>query len=96
MLQMEPMSPITDQNVEVICIASPESISRESCIHASIPLSRDGRQPSFTAHRLQRRKTRHGRWDFTKLIIQINVGMSNEIDKFHSMKRTLQSAMKKA
>ena len=31
-------------------------ISRESCIHASIPLSRDGRQPSFTAHRLQRRK----------------------------------------
>ena len=25
-------------------------------IHASIPLSRDDRQPSFTAHRLQRRK----------------------------------------
>ena len=37
-------------------------ISRESRLHASIPLSRDGRQPSFTAHRLQR-------WDFTQAII---------------------------
>ena len=36
--------------------ASLGKISRESCIHASIPLPRDDRQPSFTAHRLQRRK----------------------------------------
>ena len=36
--------------------ASLGKISREGCIHASIPLPRDDRQPSFTAHRLQRRK----------------------------------------
>ena len=30
-----------------------EKISRERCIHASIPLSRDVRQPSFYRNRLQ-------------------------------------------
>ena len=52
MLAMEPKAPRTVSSVEVICIASLEIISRESRLHASIPLSRDGRQPSFTVHRL--------------------------------------------
>ena len=52
MLAMEPKAPRTVSSVEVICIASLGRISRESRLHASIPLSRDGRQPSFTVHRL--------------------------------------------
>ena len=61
-------------------IASLGKISRESCIHASIPLPRDDRQPSFTAHRLQRRK----KLDLDgglplSFIIPLSVALSNRL-----------------
>ena len=60
--------------------ASLGKISRESCIHASIPLPRDDRQPSFTAHRLQRRK----KLDLDgglplSFIIPLSVALSNRL-----------------
>ena len=57
---MEPNAPRTVKSIEVICIASPEMNFPRGLIHASIPLSRDGRQPSFTAHRLQGGKNSTG------------------------------------
>ena len=41
MLAMEPKAPRTAKIVEVICIASFGINSREGCVHASIPPSRD-------------------------------------------------------
>ena len=87
MLAMEPMAPRTDRIISEICIASLGKYSRESFLHPSIPLPRDDRQPSFTAHRLQRRKNSTWTVGFhLKSIIQYSVVLSNELRHLRFLK----------
>lgn len=76
MLAMEPRAPRTARIVEVICIASfgtnfPRRLRTR--LHSAFT---GCRQPSFTVHRLPKRR---GRWDFTELIIQMAGKMSIKI-----------------
>ena len=53
MLATVPNTPIIlKTEIEVICLTSLGKISREGYTYASIPRSRDVRQPSFNLHRI--------------------------------------------
>ena len=89
---MEPNAPRTVKSIEVICIASPEMNFPRGLIHASIPLSRDGRQPSFTAHRLQRRKKLDSDGGLPRLLLYKQTGKCQTNSRFAEIPGFVSSA----
>ena len=75
---MEPNAPRTVNNVEVICIASPEIISREASTHLHSALTGWQATVFYRAPSTKEEKTRLGRWASTLSIIQVIARMSNK------------------